>query len=491
MLTLNGASPAVIVVLGIVAIIISAVQAVLMLFRQGALVVLAGVLPLAAAGMLNPGTRTWFRRVTGWMLALIFYKPTAAAVYATAFTMIGAGKDTRTVLVGFAMVFLSLLALPVLMRLFSWTTGHVADSAGGGGFLQAALGGAVAIGALRGSAGGPGGSGAVEQARLVSARLGPQDRGTKRRRGSGRRSPARQLRPALDAAPGAATAAGAAGQAAAAGAAAGPAGVAAAGLAAGAAERPPQGDRGHAAAGRRVRETAMNDHDTPGPRDYGGWRRRRGIGLFGLGAAGTLAVLGALLALIIAATADAAALLYVAPPVLLAGGLGLARIGGEPLALAAVRRLRWWHGSARNYTRYRAAVVAEHSPAFPMPGVLAPLTLLDAEDGYGGRYGIVLDRRTGLMTPTLRVIPASTWLANREDADTWVANWGGWLASLGFLPDGAVGDGHRRHRARTRLDPGRFGRRRARSRRPRWPPGRSWASSSRPPRPPRPTSTRG
>ena len=76
---------------------------------------------------------------------------------------------------GFAMVFLSLLALPVLIRLFSWTTGHVADSAGGGGFLQTALGGAVAIGALRGWTGGSGGSGAAEQARLVSARLGPQD----------------------------------------------------------------------------------------------------------------------------------------------------------------------------------------------------------------------------------------------------------------------------------------------------------------------------
>ena len=33
--------------------------------------------------------------------------------------------------------------------------------------------------------------------------------------------------------------------------------------------------------------------------------------------------------------------------------------------------------------------MAEQSPAFQMPGVLAPLTLLDAEDGYGGRYGIV------------------------------------------------------------------------------------------------------
>ena len=178
----------------------------------------------------------------------------------------------------------------------------------------------------------------------------------------------------------------------------------------------------------------MNAGQEQGPRDYGGWRRRRGIGLAGLGPAGTLAVLGALLVLIIVAAVDARALLYVAPPVLAGLGLGLARAGGEPLALAALRRARWWYGSSRDYTRYRVAVVAGHSPACQLPGVLAPLALLDAEDGYGGRYGIVADRRAGLMTATLRVIPASTWLANRADADTWVANWGGWLASLGYLP---------------------------------------------------------
>ena len=228
MLTLSGASPAVIVVLGIVAIIITAIQAVLMLFREGALVILAGLLPLAAAGMLAPGTRTWFRRVTGWMLALIFYKPTAAAVYATAFSMIGAGKNASTILVGFAMVGLSLLALPVLMRLFSWTTGQVADSAGGGGFLQTALSGAVAIGALRGSAGGSGGTGAVEQARLMSARLGPSDRGPAGATASG--TGIRNVAAAGATAAPASTAA-----AASAGAATGPAGLAAAGLAAGAA----------------------------------------------------------------------------------------------------------------------------------------------------------------------------------------------------------------------------------------------------------------
>ena len=40
----------------------------------------------------DPATRGWFRRVSGWMLALIFDKPAAAAVYATAFTMIGTAR---------------------------------------------------------------------------------------------------------------------------------------------------------------------------------------------------------------------------------------------------------------------------------------------------------------------------------------------------------------------------------------------------------------
>ena len=172
-LALSGATPGVVIVLGVVAMILTAIQAVLMLFRQAALVILAGVLPLAAAGTLTPATRSWFRRVTGWMLALIFYKPAAAAVYATAFTMIGTGRDPRTILMGFAMVLLSLLALPALMKFFTWTTGGI-DGPAGGGFLGTMVSGAIAVGAVRASTGGLGGSSAVDQARLVSAQLGPQ-----------------------------------------------------------------------------------------------------------------------------------------------------------------------------------------------------------------------------------------------------------------------------------------------------------------------------
>ena len=57
-------------------------------------------------------TRTWVRKVTAWMLALICYKPAAAAVYATAFTMIGSGRSPRTALMGFVMLALSVSRCP-------------------------------------------------------------------------------------------------------------------------------------------------------------------------------------------------------------------------------------------------------------------------------------------------------------------------------------------------------------------------------------------
>ena len=146
-LVLGGtAAPAVVLIFGLAAIVLSLVQAALMLFRQAALVILAGVLPLAAAGSLAPLTRPWIRKISSWMLALICYKPAAAAVYAVAFTMIGSGKNPRTVLMGFVMLVLSVLTLPALMKFFTWTTGAVAGSGGGGQLLGAAAVGAIAVG---------------------------------------------------------------------------------------------------------------------------------------------------------------------------------------------------------------------------------------------------------------------------------------------------------------------------------------------------------
>jgi hypothetical protein len=168
------AAAAVVVVFGIAAMIVALVQAVLMLFRQIALIILAGVLPIAAAGTVAPITRPWIRRITSWMLALICYKPAAAAVYAAAFTLIGSGGGTRTVLLGFVTLLLSVIMLPALMKLFTWATGSIANLGGGGGqILGAAAYGAVAVGAMRSGSGSGAASAAQDQASYLDSRLGP------------------------------------------------------------------------------------------------------------------------------------------------------------------------------------------------------------------------------------------------------------------------------------------------------------------------------
>src|SRR5215470_16763974 len=177
----------------------------------------------------------------------------------------------------------------------------------------------------------------------------------------------------------------------------------------------------------------MTGGNTP-VRTYGGWRRSRGVGLLGLGPAATLGLLASFAVLILVAAFSVQALLYVALPVVLGWSAGLIRVGGVPLAQLVVQRGRWWHGIRAGYTTYRAEVVRRLTGELTLPGTLAATELLSAEDGCGGWYGLVRDRHTGYLTATLRVAPLSTWLADAEDADRWVANWAAWLASLGYLP---------------------------------------------------------
>jgi hypothetical protein len=134
---------AVVLIVGLLLMLFGIVQALLMMFREAALVILTGLVPLAAAGQVMPATRAWLPRVLGWMLALVLYKPIAALVYAAAFTLVGRGDDPRTVFVGLTMIGLSIVALPAMMKLFSWV-GSSSSMGGGGGGLGLAAGVAAA-----------------------------------------------------------------------------------------------------------------------------------------------------------------------------------------------------------------------------------------------------------------------------------------------------------------------------------------------------------
>jgi len=164
-------APGAVIMVAILLILSGVVQAALMFLREGGIVVLTGVLILAAAGGFNPATKSWFPRVSGWLLALIFYKPFAALVYAAALHMIGTDdSDPRMVFVGITMIVLSIFALPAMMKFFSWAAPAAANAGGGGGALGALAGAGVAAMAMRGTASG---GTASDQASHIKTDLGP------------------------------------------------------------------------------------------------------------------------------------------------------------------------------------------------------------------------------------------------------------------------------------------------------------------------------
>jgi len=155
----------IVALLGIISCI---VQIFFLLARVGILTLLAGTLPLSAAGLATPAGRAWFQRTLAWIVAFLLYKPAAALVYASAFSLAGRGNDVISVLSGLMLIVLAVFALPALMRLA--TPMVAAASGGGGGGLGGALAGAaLATGARQVSDSPRSGSGSAGKGQLTGS----------------------------------------------------------------------------------------------------------------------------------------------------------------------------------------------------------------------------------------------------------------------------------------------------------------------------------
>jgi hypothetical protein len=153
-----------------------------------------------------------------------------------------------------------------------------------------------------------------------------------------------------------------------------------------------------------------------------------------LGTGQTMTVFLAVLAPVVSASfaPKAALALALVSAIVLLGVL--VRIGGSTAAEAMTRRFRFSAARARGWTELSGGLLTDHPRRHDLPGVLAPLVALDTDDGRGGRQCLVLDRHTGTLSAVLRAAPAGLDLADRANADEWVACWGAWLADLGHRP---------------------------------------------------------
>jgi hypothetical protein len=169
----------VLLLIAVIAAVLAVVQWVLMALRQAGLLVLAAMLPLAAAGSLTKSTRGWLDKMIVWLIAMVAYKPAAALIYAIGFQYLSspaANNDgsIAALMTGIVVLLLAVVAMPVLLKFFFWTGAQIGGASGGGsGFLGAA--GAIAM--TRTSSG----RGAVDRAADIDA-TGP---GTAPTAGSG------------------------------------------------------------------------------------------------------------------------------------------------------------------------------------------------------------------------------------------------------------------------------------------------------------------
>jgi len=158
----------VLILLNVPILFVTVAQIILMVFREGAVVILAGQLQLAAAGSFLRLTSGWLGKLTGWMLALIAYKPVAASVYGVAFALMGDGF--RNLVMGLAVLVMALVAMPALLKFFNWTVGSLNSSSGGLWMLGTGLAAGVhAASALRGL----GGHRAADHAAFLNQHLPP------------------------------------------------------------------------------------------------------------------------------------------------------------------------------------------------------------------------------------------------------------------------------------------------------------------------------
>ena len=149
--SLTGLGAVMLIMLGLFVSLSGFLQVLLLFGRSAGLVLLTGLLPVAAAAGLTGGGRQMRDRYLTWLVSFVLYKPAAATVYAAAFWLVGKGQDVNSVIVGLVTFCMALAALPALMRLIAPAVAVITSGGGGGGagLAVAGAGGQLASGAIQ------------------------------------------------------------------------------------------------------------------------------------------------------------------------------------------------------------------------------------------------------------------------------------------------------------------------------------------------------
>ena len=155
-------------IIGIILLIVTALQVLFLILRDVLLAILLAFLPTLAAASLFKGGSEGFEKALGWMVALILYKPVAAAIYVLGVLMVTnvagdqstAGQEWMALLLGTLTLILAVVAMPSLVKFVAPAAGRGVSNAFSGGAALGAAAGVAATGAAVVAVAGTGGAAA-------------------------------------------------------------------------------------------------------------------------------------------------------------------------------------------------------------------------------------------------------------------------------------------------------------------------------------------
>lgn len=157
-LTAAVANPAILILLALVVIVAQIVQLFIMLVKNAMVIALVGFIPLTAAATNTPTGKQGYQKALTWLGAFILYKPVAAIIYAISFRLSLGTNTISGQMEGIALMLLAIFALPALMKFLVPVT--VSVTGGNAGALAgAAVGAALATGAVIATGGAAAGAG--------------------------------------------------------------------------------------------------------------------------------------------------------------------------------------------------------------------------------------------------------------------------------------------------------------------------------------------
>ena len=167
---------------------------------------------------------------------------------------------------------------------------------------------------------------------------------------------------------------------------------------------------------------------------YGNFRRPESPGIGALGTVGTVILFGSIIVLVILMTLRLLVVALVWSALIAAllafmmikdqhGRSGLQRLGN---------RVGWRQSKKRRQHLYRSGPLGRTGwGTFQLPGLLAATKLSEHHDSYNRPFAVLETPSVGHFSVVISVEPDGASLVDQHQIDSWVAQWGHWLAGLG------------------------------------------------------------